>query len=77
MLPSKMLLSQLRRAGRDAAYHGAVLDDCPYTTPNLKEAWEKGWKLGDEDRRHDLARGTHPCIELSFKLPKHAIRQHQ
>lgn len=49
-----------RRSGRDAAFLGACLDDCPHKRPDLKATWEAGWQLGSLDRRDELARGTHP-----------------
>lgn len=62
MLPSLTLLGKIKREGRDAAYHGALLIDCPYSTPDLKGAWEKGWHLGHQDRSEDLHDNKHPSL---------------
>lgn len=61
MLPVNQLEHVIaRRSGRDAAFYGACLDDCPHKRIDLRASWESGWRLGDQDRRHELDRGTHP-----------------
>jgi len=60
MLPSLTILSQLKSAGREAAYYGALLTDCPHQTADLKAAWERGWHLGRQDRAEDIQDGRHP-----------------
>jgi ribosome modulation factor len=67
MLPGLQLLNQLKRAGREAAYDGALLVDCPYTTPDLKQAWEAGWQLGHQDRQEDLHDNKHPSLSRRNK----------
>lgn len=75
MLPSLRFLAQLKRAGREAAYDGALLVDCPYTTPDLKKAWEAGWHMGHQDRKEDIHDGKHPS--LTRKTTHHHTRKTQ
>lgn len=61
MLPIHQVVHvNARRAGRDAAFGGACLDDCPHKQIDIKVSWESGWHLGYQDRLHELSRGTHP-----------------
>ena len=56
-----------RRKGLEAGYHGNKRE-CPYIDLNLGRQWLAGYAEGADNRRYDLACGTHPELDLQ---PRH------
>ena len=46
MLHGLRLLSKIKRHGVEAGYDGIEAQACPYTSPDLAQAWHSGWRVG-------------------------------
>lgn len=55
MLPGFTFIGKVKTSGMDAAWNGEPCNS-PYTSPELKAAWEAGWRIGDEQRLQEAER---------------------
>lgn len=60
MLESLTAVGKMRRSGHEAGYWGNPLGSCPTQVPWLKAAFTEGWHKGHNQRRLEMADGTHP-----------------
>lgn len=61
-----------RQRGLEAGYHGQSEKSCRYRDQELITEWMRAYREGAENRRFDLAEGTHPDIESIHKRRRRA-----
>ena len=46
MLQGLRVLNRIKRHGLESGYNGVEAQACPYTSPELAQAWHRGWRIG-------------------------------